>query len=350
MRTDSSIRKKNYPKKNSSCLKNGEAKMRKLVPAFAAAVGLLILTAAPSVAQDWPQKTTIRMLVPFPAGGGTDVVARIVAKYLQERLHQTIIVENRGGANGAIGLQALKQAAPDGYTIEMTSDTPMTVNPWIYKNLSYDPLRDFVPVTSVIRLPSMLAVHPSLPVHNVAELIALAKAKPGSLTYASAGVGNFSHLEAELFALAAGVKLVHVPYKGTGPSAMGMIGGEVQLGFNNVSTLLPYVKAGKLVALAVTEPKRMPELPDVPAIAETIPGFEMAPWVGIIAPAGTPKPIVDRLTKEILAVMNDPAAVKQFTDQQLVVMTLEQDRFAELIKKDLEKWGKVTKTADIKME
>ncbi len=324
--------------------------MTKLASAFAAAIGLLALASAPSFAQDWPQKQTIRMLVPYPAGGGTDVVARIVAKYLQERLHQTIIVENRGGANGAIGLQALKQSPPDGYTIEMTSDTPLTVNPWMYKNLPYDPLHDFIPVTTVIRLPSMLAVHPSLPVHNIAELIALAKAKPGSLTYASAGVGNFSHLEAELFALQAGIKLVHVPYKGTGPSSLGMIGGEVQMGFNNVSTLLPYVKAGKLVALAVLEPKRIPELPDVPAIAETIPGFEMAPWLGIILPLGTPKPIVDRLAKETLAVMVDPAAVKQFTDQQLVVMTLEGDKFSALIKKDYEKWEKVIKSAGITAE
>ena len=165
-------------------------------------------------------------------------------------------------------------------------------------------------------------MHPSLPVKNVAELIALAKSKPGTLNYASAGVGNFSHLEAELFAQAAGIKLVHVPYKGTGPSSLGLIAGEVQLSFNNVSTLWPYVKEGKMRALAVMEPKRMPELPDVPAMAETIPGFDMAPWVGIILPAGVPKPIVDRLTKEILAVMKDPEAVKIFTDQQLVVMTL----------------------------
>ena len=323
--------------------------MRKLLTALVLAAGLVSIALASALAQSWPQKP-IKMIVPFPAGGGTDVVGRIVAKYLTDRLGQTVFVENRGGANGAIGLQALKQSAPDGYTIAMTSDTPMTVNPWIYKNLPYEPLRDFIPVTSTIRLPSMLAVHPSLPVRSVAELIALAKSKPNGLTYASAGVGNFSHLEAELFSIATGVKMLHVPYKGTGPSAMGMIGGEVQLGFNNVSTLLPHAQAGKLVALAVAEPKRMPELPDIPAIAETVPGFEMAPWVGIIAPAGTPKEIIDRLTKEILAVMRDPAAVKQFTDQQLVVMTLEQDRFRDLIKKDLEKWGKVTKTAGIQME
>ena len=324
--------------------------MRKLLTALAITFGLLALTAAPSLAQEWPQRGTIRMIVPYPAGGGTDVVARIVAKFLAERLQQTIIVENRGGANGQVGVQALKQSPPDGYTMAMTSDSPMTVNPWVYKNLPYDPMKDFIHVTSVIRLPSLLAVHPSLPVHNVAELIALAKSKPGSLSYASAGVGNFSHLEAELFSQAAGVTMVHVPYKGTGPSAMGMIGGEVQLGFNNVSTLWPYVKAGKLVALAVMEPKRMPELPDVPAIAETIPGFDMAPWVGIILPAGVPKPIVDRLTKEILAVMSDPAAIKLFTDQQLVVMTLPGEQFTALIKKDSDKWEKVVKTAGIKME
>ncbi len=322
--------------------------MRKISLALVA--GLLALAPASSFAQDWPAKQTIHMLVPYPAGGGTDVVARIVAKFLQERLHQTIIVENRGGANGAIGLQALKQAPPDGYTIEMTSDTPLTVNPWMYKNLPYDPLHDFIPVTTVIRLPSMLAVHPSLAVKNVAELIKLAKEKPSTLTFASAGVGNFSHLEAELFALQAGIKLVHVPYKGTGPSSLGMIGGEVNMGFNNVSTLLPYVKSGKLVALAVLEPKRIPELPDVPAIAETIPGFEMAPWLGIIVPLGTPKPIVDRLTKETLAVMADPAAVKQFTDQQLSVMTLPGEKFAALIKKDHDKWQKLIQAAGIKPE
>ncbi len=324
--------------------------MKKLITAGVAAIGLLALASAPSSAQDWPTRGTIRMIVPYPAGGGTDVVARIVAKYLQDRLHQTIIVDNRGGANGQIGLQALKQSAPDGYTMAMTSDSPMTVNKWVYKSIPYDPMKDFIHVTSVIRLPSLLAVNPSLPVHNVAELIKLAKEKPGTLNYASAGVGNFSHLEAELFAQAAGIKLVHVPYKGTGPSSLALIGGEVQLSFNNVSTLWPYVKEKKLVALAVCEPKRMPDLPDVPTIAETLPGFDMAPWVGIILPAGVPKPIVDRLTAEILAVMKEPAAVKTFTDQQLVVMALPGEQFTALIKKDSDKWEKVVKTAHISLQ
>ena len=323
--------------------------MKKFLTAAAIAAGLLSVLAAPASAQEWPTRGPIRLIVPYPAGGGTDVVARIVAKYLQERLHQTIIVDNRGGANGQIGLQALKQSAPDGYTMAMTSDSPMTVNKWVYKSIPYDPMKDFIHVTSVIRLPSLLAVHPSLPVKNVAELIKLAKEKPGTLNYASAGVGNFSHLEAELFAQAAGIKLTHVPYKGTGPSSLGLIAGEVQLSFNNVSTLWPYVKEGKIRALAVLEPQRMPDLPDVPAVAETVPGLQMAPWVGIILPAGVPKPIVERLTKEILAVMKDPAAVKTFTEQQLVVMTLPGEQFTALIQKDSDKWEKVVKTAGIKL-
>ena len=324
--------------------------MKKLISAAAVAAAVLSVAAVPASAQEWPTRGTIRLIVPYPAGGGTDVVARIVAKYLSERLKQTIIVDNRGGANGQVGLQALKQAAPDGYTMAMTSDSPMTVNKWVYKNLPYDPMTDFIHVTSVIRLPSLLAVHPSLPVKNVAELIALAKAKPGALNYASAGVGNFSHLEAELFAQKAGIKLTHVPYKGTGPSSLGLIGGEVQLSFNNVSTLWPYVKEGKIRALAVMEPKRMPDLPDVPAISETIPGFDMAPWVGIILPKGVPQPIVDRLTKEIVEVMKTPAAVKTFTDQQLSVMVLPGAEFTALIQKDSDKWEKVVKSANIRLD
>jgi tripartite-type tricarboxylate transporter receptor subunit TctC len=323
--------------------------MRKSMAAVAAMLGLLCCTALPLHAQDWPQKP-IRIIVPYPAGGGTDVVARMAADHLSKKLNQSIFVENRGGANGAVGLQALKQSDPDGYTIAVTSDTPMTVNPWLYKDLSYDPLKDFIPVTSLVRLPGMLAANPTFPANNIADLIKLAKEKPGGIAYGSAGVGNFSHLAMELFELATGVKLLHVPYKGTGPMAVGILGGEVQVEFNNVSTLLPYVKDNKLKVLAVAEPKRIPEFPDWPAVAETVPGFEMAPWVGIIAPAATPKAIVDRLREATLAVMRDPAVIKQFADQQLTVMTLDGDRFTALIRDDTEKWGKVVKTAGIKME
>jgi tripartite-type tricarboxylate transporter receptor subunit TctC len=306
-------------------------------------------TAALAQASPWPQKP-IKMIVPFPAGGGTDFIARLVAKHLSDRLGQQVYVENRGGANGAIGLQALMQAEADGYTIAASSDTPLVVNPWLYEKLAYAPLRDFVPAATLVRFPGMLAVHPSVPAHSISELIGLAKTKPGELTYASAGIGNFSHLAMELFALATGVKLVHVPYRGTGPASVALVGGEVQMGFNNVQTLLQNVQAGQLRALAVAEPQRMPALPDLPAVAETVPGFEMAPWVGIIAPVRTPSAVMAKLAEATLAVMRDGAIVKQLADLQVTPMALDREAFAELIRKDLDKWEKVVKTANIKGE
>jgi tripartite-type tricarboxylate transporter receptor subunit TctC len=323
--------------------------MQRVLTSLAVALSVLCCALTPSLAQDWPQKS-IRFIVPFPAGGGTDFVARLVADRLSQKLNQPIFVENRGGANGAVGLQALKQSDADGYTFGFTSDTPMTVNPWLYKELSYDPLKDFVPVASAVRLPGMLAANPSVPANNIAELIALAKQKPGGIAYGSAGIGNFSHLAMVLFSQATGVQMLHVPYKGTGPMAMGILAGEVQVEFNNVSTLYPFVKDGKLKPLGVAEPKRMPQFPDWPAVAETVPGFEMAPWVGLIAPAATPKPIVDKMTAAMLAVMNDPALAKQCADQYLTVMALNQKDFAALIRSDTEKWSKVVKSANIQVE
>src|SRR5437870_4813348 len=323
--------------------------MRHPAAKTALALILAVVLLAPAAAQSWPQKP-IRMIVPFPAGGGTDFIGRLAAKHLSERLGQQVVVENRGGANGAIGLQALMQADPDGYTIATSSDTPLVVNPWLYDKLPYQALRDFIPVATLVRFPGMLAVHPSVPVKSVAELIALAKAKPAMLTYASAGVGNFSHLAMELFSQAAGVKLVHVPYKGTGPASLALIGGEVQMGFNNVQLLLQPVQAGQLAALAVAEPKRMPALPDIPAVAETVPGFEMAPWVGIVAPARTPKQIVERLAQETLAIMREPQVVKQLTEQQVTPFALGPDQLGDLIRKDLDKWAGVIKSAGIKGE
>jgi tripartite-type tricarboxylate transporter receptor subunit TctC len=321
----------------------------RVLAAVVAALAVLCSALAPSQAQDWPQKQ-IKFIVPFPAGGGTDFVARLVAEHLSQKLNQPVFVENRAGANGAVGLQVLKQSDADGYTFGFTPDTPLTVNPWLYKNLSYDPAKDFVPVASAVRLPGMMAATPSLPANSVAELIALAKQKPGGIAYGSAGIGNFSHLAMVLFSQAAGVQMLHVPYKGTGPMAMGILAGEVQVEFNNVATLYPYVKDGKLKVLGIGEPKRMAQFPDWPTVGETVPGFEMAPWVGLIAPAATPKPIVDKMTAAMLAVMNDPALAKQCADQYLTVMALGQKDFAALIKSDTEKWGKVVKTANIQVE
>jgi tripartite-type tricarboxylate transporter receptor subunit TctC len=323
--------------------------MRNLLTKIVAAVGLVLVAPVVAAAQTWPQKP-IKMIVPFPAGGGTDFIARLAAKHLSDRLGQQVVVENRGGANGAIGLQALMQADPDGYTIATSSDTPLVVNPWLYDRLAYSPLRDFAPVATLVRFPGMLAVNPDVPVRTVAELIALAKAKPGDLTYASAGIGNFSHLAMELFALSTGVKLLHVPYKGTGPASLALIGGEVQMGFNNVQTLLQNVRGGQLRALAVAEPQRVPALPDVPTVAETVPGFTMAPWIGIIVPVKTPKDVVARLSRETLAVMGSPDVIKLLNDQQVTPMATGPEEFEALIKADLQRWEKVIKTVGIKGE
>lgn len=323
--------------------------MRSVMGKIAAALGLLLLIPAAAAAQAWPQKP-IKMIVPFPAGGGTDFIARLAAKHLADRLGQQVFVENRGGANGSIGLQALMAADPDGYTIATSSDTPLVVNPWLYDKLAYSPLRDFTPVATLVRFPGLLAAHPYFPAANVAELIALAKAKPASVAYASAGVGNFSHLAMELFSLATGVKLLHVPYKGTGPASLALIGGEVQVGFNNIQTLLQNVRSGQLRALAVAEPQRVALLPDIPAVAETVPGFSMAPWVGIIVPAKTPHDVVARLSRESLAVMHEPEVIKLLNDQQVTPMAIGGEEFDQLIRKDLDRWANVIKTAGIRGE
>jgi tripartite-type tricarboxylate transporter receptor subunit TctC len=305
-------------------------------------------TSTPPSAQAWPQRP-IRMICPFPAGGGTDFIARLAAKHLSDRLGQQVYVENRGGANGAIGLQALMQSDPDGYTIGAISDGPIVANPALYEKLAYQPLRDFIPVAMMIRYPSMLIIaHPAVGVRNVAELIALAKAKPGVLTYSSGGTGNFSHLGLELLALQTGIKLLHVPYRGVGPATMALIGGDVQLMYNNVATALEHVRGGKAVPVAVGEPARLPALPDIPAVAETVPGFEMSAWVAIFVPAKTPKDVVARLSQEVAALLKDPEVVKIFAEQQILAFYKDPDDLARYIKVELEKWDRVIKTAGIK--
>jgi tripartite-type tricarboxylate transporter receptor subunit TctC len=317
--------------------------MRKL--AFA----LLWLLPALAQAQAWPSKP-IKLIVPFPAGGGTDFIGRLAAKQLSDRLGQPVYVDNRGGANGSIGVQAMMLSAPDGYTLGAISDGPTVINPVLYEKNPYHPLRDFLPVAQMIKFPSMLTANPSVPAKSVAELIALAKAKPGTLNYSSGGTGNFSHLGLELFAYQAGIKLVHVPYRGVGPATTAVLAGDVQLMYNNVATALEHVKAGKLVGLAVGEPKRLPALPDIPAIAETLPGFEFAAWVGIFAPLKTPPEIVSRISRETAAFLKDPAVLKIFAEQQIVASYRDSDDFSKYIGAELDKWGPIIKTLGIKGE
>jgi tripartite-type tricarboxylate transporter receptor subunit TctC len=316
---------------------------------IATAAALLGLAPVHAGAQTWPAKP-VKMIVPFPAGGGTDFIGRLAAKQLGERLGQTVFVDNRGGANGAIGAQALMASPPDGYTIAAISDGPTVINPALYEKLAYHPLRDFVPVAMMIKFPSMLTAHPSTGLRSVADLIAQAKAKPGALNYSSGGTGNFSHLGLELLAFQANIKLTHVPYRGVAPAMMALLAGDVQLMYNNVATALEHVRAGKIVALAVGEAQRLPALPDIPAIAETIPGFEYAAWVGIFAPAGTPKDVVARLSRETAAFLKDPGVMKTFAEQQIVASYRDPEDFARYIRQELDKWAGVIKTLGIKGE
>jgi tripartite-type tricarboxylate transporter receptor subunit TctC len=318
--------------------------MRKL-----AVFSLLCLLPALAPGQTWPSKP-IKLIVPFPAGGGTDFIGRLAAKQLSDRLGQPVYVDNRGGANGSIGVQAMMQSAPDGYTLGAISDGPTVINPLLYEKNPYHPLRDFVPVAQMIKFPSMLTANPSTGLRSVADLIAAAKAKPGTLNYSSGGTGNFSHLGPELLAYQAGIKLTHVPYRGVGPATMAVLAGDVQLMYNNVATALEHVRAGKLVALAVGEPKRLAALPDIPAIAETLPGFEFAAWVGIFAPSKTPPEIVARISRETAAFLKDPEVLKIFGEQQIVASYRDSDDFAKYIRSELDKWGPIIKTLGIKGE
>jgi tripartite-type tricarboxylate transporter receptor subunit TctC len=312
-------------------------------------VALTCLLPSFAAAQAWPAKP-IRMIVPFAAGGGTDVVARILARHLPDRLGQQVFVENRAGANGIVGMQALLQAPPDGYTIAGVGDGTLAMNPALYAKLPYDTLRDVAPVARTVRFPGLIAVHPSLPVRTIPALVSLAKARPGELTYPSGGVGNASHLAMELFALSTGTRFLHVPYSGTGPAALALLAGHVHVMFNNVQTTMPHVSSGKLVALGVGELKRMAVLPNLPTIAESVPGYEMSAWTSVVAPAGTPAAVISRLSSEIVAVLRLTEVVAQLEKQVLVAAPQPPEEFQQFLKQELAKWDKVIRTAGVKVE
>lgn len=313
-----------------------------------AALGLLFVVPAIAAAQNWPQRQ-IKAIVPFPAGGGTDLMGRLLAKHLGDKLGQQVYVENIGGANGSIGVQAVMRADPDGYTIGVLSDGPMIVNPLLYPNNPYQTLRDFIPVAMVNRFPSMLTAHPSTAIKTVADLIKVAKEKPGTLNYSSAGIGNFSHMGIELLTHQTGIKLVHVPYRGIGPATQAILTGEVQLLYNNVATALEHVRAGKTIGLAIGEAKRIPGL-DTPTIAETVPGYDFSAWIGIYVPAKTPAPIVIRLSKGVSDFLREPSVQKYFGDQFITASYKDGPEFADYIKSELAKWDGVIKMAGIKAQ
>jgi tripartite-type tricarboxylate transporter receptor subunit TctC len=315
-------------------------------------IGLLLLALAPVplMAQQWPAKP-VRLIVPFPAGGGVDFIGRVMAKHLGERLSQQVVVDNRAGSNGIVGLEALRNAPPDGYTISAASNGPLVNNLILYSKLPYDTLRDFAPVANMVIFPLMLVTHPSLPAKNVKELIALARSKPGEIVYSSPGVGNGGHLAAELFVAMAKIKVLHVPYKGTAPANVALLGGEVHLTFSSIPSILSHVQSGRVRSLGVGLAKRLPSLPDIPTIAESgLPGYEAYSWGGMVAPAKTPPAVVSRLNREIMAILKQPDVVEQLTREGTLPNPDGPERFAAYIKADIEKWTRVVQNAGIKPE
>jgi len=313
---------------------------------FLVALALLPLLLAPAAAQQYPTKS-IRLIVPFAPGGSNDIVGRAIATPLGEHLGRQVIVDNRPGAGAVLGTEIVANAPKDGYTLLINSLTH-TINPWLYK-LPFDPIKAFAPVSMIASGPIVLVVNPSLPVQSVAELIALAKAQPGKLQYASAGIGTFTHLGAELFKLAAGVNLLHVPFKGGGPAAIDVIGGHTKVYFSNLLTVMPHIRSGKLRVLGVGGKQRIAQLPDVTTIAEAgVPGYEAINWWGVLAPAGTPAPIVARLHAEIAAVLNTPDVQKRLAAEGANVVHMSSAEFGEFQLNDLERWGHVVQEGGIK--
>lgn len=310
-----------------------------------AAIVTLLVALAASVHAEYPERP-IHLIVPYPPGGLTDAVARAVASPLSERVKQPVVVENIGGGGGNIGANKAAKSSPDGYTLYVGNNATVGINTLIYKDLLFDPIRDFAPISLVAETQTILVVHSSVPVRSLDELIALARSKPGELNFGSTGTGGLSHLASELLYSTEGVKATHIPYKGTGPATTDLLGGRIQAMFND--TVLPHITAGKLRALAVTGTKRWSQLPDVPTLAELgVPGYETYNWFGILAPAGTPQPIVARLNRELVAIMQDPTMQAWMRSRGAEAVSNSPEEFAAYIKKDLAKWARVVKDVGI---
>jgi tripartite-type tricarboxylate transporter receptor subunit TctC len=309
----------------------------------------LLVAAATAAAQSYPTHP-VRMIVPYAAGGASDVMARIVAAGLSERLKQQIVVENRTGAGGAIGAEAAAKAAPDGYTLLLGSASEIVMLP-VVARIPFDPVRDFAPVAMVSDIALVLAVHPSLAAQSVQELIALAKSRPGAINYGSAGIGATSHLAMAMFNAMTGTQMVHVPYKGSVPATADLVAGHLQVGTPTLPAALPYVKSGQLRVLAVTSGRRWPTLPDVPTLAESgVPGYEMTLWTGLMAPAGTPQDVVTQLHRETVEVLATPQVREAIGRQGGEINTGGPAEFGALIRSDLAKWQRVVKQAGIKVD
>ncbi|MFO1316482.1 MAG: tripartite tricarboxylate transporter substrate binding protein [Burkholderiales bacterium] len=317
----------------------------------AAAVAVAALAALAHAQAPYPAKP-IRIVVPFPAGGTTDILARAVAQKLTEATGQSAVVDNRPGAGGNIGAELVAKSAPDGYTLLMGTVGTHAINASLYPKMPYDHVRDFAPVILVAGVPNVLVVNPSVPANSVQELIAYMKANPGKVNFASSGAGTSIHLAGELFKTMTGVQMTHVPYKGSAPALADLVGGQVQIMFDNLPSALPQIKAGRLRALAVTSAQRSSALPDVPTVAESgIPGFEASSWFGLLAPAGTPKEVVAKLNGEVAKWLATPEAKEKLAAQGAIVAAgLAPDDFVRHIAAETTKWQKVVKESGAKVE
>ena len=314
-----------------------------------AAAGLLVACSTTAFAQsDYPNRP-IRLIIPFPAGGSNDIVGRAIATQMSEKLGKQVVVDNRTGAGGVIGTELASKEKPDGYTILVIS-IAHSVNPWLYK-LPYDPIKAFTPIGIMGTGTNVLTVHPSLPANSLKDLLQMAKAKPGELTYASAGIGTFQHLGAELFKLEAKVDLLHVPFRGGGPALTDVLGGHNKIMFSSLVQAVPHIKSGRLRALGTGGKERVPALADIPTISDAgVPGYEALNWWGLLAPAGTPEPIIARLHKALTEAQDTPEIQSQFEKEGAATRKMQPNEFGKFIESEMKKWERVVKEGGIKAE
>ena len=304
---------------------------------------------APALAQAYPNKP-ITLIIPFPPGGPTDVLGRVLAENLAVQIKESVVVDNRGGASGNLGAQAAAKAAPDGYTLFFSTGGTHGINPSLYKNTGYDPIKDFTPIVWVTIAPNIIVVNPNFPAKNLAELIAMAKAEPGKLNSAAPGQGSTPHMAGELFKRAAGVSIQHVPYKGSGPALIDVMAGHVPIMFDGISSSAAYVKGGRLRALAVTSLQRDPSMPDVPAVAETIPGFEANGWFAVFAPANTPREVVMKLNSEINKVLELPIVKQRYANVGAITVGGSPEKLRDQVAVEVARWADLIRSSGMKVE
>jgi len=309
----------------------------------------MLALASAAQAQDYPSKP-IRLVVPFSPGGPVDIVGRLTAQKLSEEFAQQVVVDNRAGGGGNIAIEIVARSAPDGYTLLMGANGTNAINPSLYPKLAVNPATELVPIGMVASSPMILVIHPSVSAHSIKELVALAKAKPGAISFASSGNGSTAHLSGELFKSMTGIDIVHIPYKGAGPALTDLVGGQVQIMFTGISSTLPYVKSGRLKALAVSSEKRVPILPDVPAVNEEIAGYEVNTWYGVFAPVQLPKAYVGKLNQTLAKIFTTTDARQRLAALGAEPVTMSPEQFALVVRKEIVKWAKVIKESGARPE